>query len=114
MTKVNKVKDSTTDSKELMDPADPESGASTSDFECDTFFPLDLESPEAENLGWRKRDRKELEALTGEEFGSGERDRDRNGNEDRTGDDGGGNTQGVSGIRMREGDIEYEFCLYER
>ena len=122
MTKVNKVKgNSTTESKEPAEPPEHEhenendSNVSVFDFECDTFFPLDLDDPEAEKLGWRKRSREELEAFTGESFGSGvdgKANGDDNGGSSGSGNV--GNTQELSGTRMREGDIEYEFCLYER
>ena len=39
------------------------------DFECDTFFPLDLTGGKAD--GWVRRPREELEAWTGEEIAEG-------------------------------------------
>ena len=62
------------------------------DFECDTFFPLDLDGREARALGWRRVGRQELERVTGE----------------------GDVSNGDSGGVVREGDVEYEFCLYVR
>jgi dihydrofolate reductase len=56
------------------------------EFECDTFFPVDLEGEEGKRLGWRKADKKGLEEYVGEEVEA----------------------------RVKEGDIEFEYCLYER
>ncbi|KAK4983996.1 hypothetical protein LTR66_006815 [Elasticomyces elasticus] len=57
------------------------------DFDCDTYFPLDLDGADGEREGWRRMSLAALNAFTGEEFEDG---------------------------RMVEGDVEYEFCLYER
>lgn len=59
------------------------------DFECDTFFPLDP----ADTKGWLKRDRKDLEGFVGEDLGKEQRVKEK----------------------TKDGDeVEYEFCLWER
>lgn len=60
-------------------------------FECDTFFPVDLEGEDGQAEGWRRESTEGLAEFTGEDFGS----------------DGGG-------VRQREGDVEFEYCLYSR
>ncbi len=57
------------------------------DFECDTFFPLDLESEQARKEGWLRKSREQLEQFLGGEAGPG---------------------------RMKEGEVEFEFCMFER
>ncbi|KAI9782317.1 MAG: dihydrofolate reductase [Peltula sp. TS41687] len=57
------------------------------EFECDTFFPLDLERLARGEMGWVRRSGEELEAWTGEE--------------------------GLAGLKRDEG-VEYEVCLLER
>lgn len=56
------------------------------EYECDTFFPVDVENAE----GWRRGSEGEWAEWTGESLG----------------EDG--------GLRRREGEVEYEFCLFER
>lgn len=58
-----------------------------SDFECDTFFPVDLERLARGGLGWVRRSKEELERWTGED--------------------------GLGGLKKDEG-VEYEICLLER
>lgn len=57
------------------------------DFECDTFFPIDLEGEEGRKQGWQRKSSEELEAFTGEE--------------------------GLEGIK-EEGSTKFEYCLFER
>lgn len=59
------------------------------EFECDTFFPVDLDGEDGKTEGWERRSREELGKFTGEEFGDGEE-------------------------KVKEGDVEFEYCLYER
>ncbi|KAI9841058.1 MAG: dihydrofolate reductase [Sclerophora amabilis] len=54
-------------------------------FDCDTFFPLDLEN--AEQHGWVKKNTEDLEAWAGEED--------------------------LHGLRSEE-QVEFEFCMYEK
>ena len=111
VTKVNKVKDGNfhagteakaTPEMAIEDVDKPDDSASG--FDCDKFFPLDLDSMDARELGWRKGNLKEMEDFTGENFENGS----SNGNKDTDG------KQSSPRAMMREGDIEYEFCLYER
>ncbi len=55
------------------------------DYDCDTFFPLDLEGEEGTRLGWMRASKHELEEFVGE---------------------------GIQDERMREGDVEFEFCMF--
>ncbi|KAI9760963.1 MAG: hypothetical protein M4579_001339 [Chaenotheca gracillima] len=60
------------------------------DFECDTFFPLDLSVERAgtqSEHGWDKKSAKDLEAWVGEE--------------------------GLSGVK-EEGQVSFEFCMFEK
>ena len=115
MTKVNKVEDGTADAtaevkdvpKSETEPAN-EPGESVSGFKCDTFFPLDLDGPEAREAGWRRGSMEELKGFTGEDFGDGS----ASGN--GSGSGGGGGKQSSLRTKMKEGSIEYEFCLYKR
>ncbi|KAF2100521.1 hypothetical protein NA57DRAFT_9610, partial [Rhizodiscina lignyota] len=59
------------------------------DFDCDTFFPIDLEGETGKSDGWRRQTKKELEVFTGEDFG-----------------------QSVE--RQSQGDVEFEFCLFSK
>lgn len=54
------------------------------EFECDTFFPVDLGS----GGGWKRGTREDLEQWTGEDFGE-------------------------EGTKREEKEVEYEFCLFE-
>lgn len=56
------------------------------EFECDTFFPLDIEGEEGKKLGWVRKSKKELEEFVGEEIGDG----------------------------LEEGGVPFEFCMFER
>jgi len=56
------------------------------DYECDTFWPVDLDGEEGVRQGWKRKSKKELETFIGEEVEE----------------------------RMQEGDVEFEYCLYER
>ncbi|KIW02130.1 uncharacterized protein PV09_06618 [Verruconis gallopava] len=58
-----------------------------SDFECDTFFPLALDSEAAEKLGWHRKSNSELTTYIGEQVDEG---------------------------TIEEGETEFEYCLYER
>ena len=111
MTKVNKVRVGTfhaeTEAKDTPETVTEDTSKpddSMSGFDCDTFFPLDLDGVDARELGWRKGNVKELENFTGEKFEDG----NSNGSKDT------GGKQSYPRTKMREGDIEYEFCLYER
>lgn len=59
----------------------------TTDFECDTAFPLDLDSEDAAKAGWKRCSQAELAELVGEEVTSGSR---------------------------HESGVDYEFTLYRR
>jgi dihydrofolate reductase len=59
----------------------------TTDFECDTTFPLDLDSPDAAKAGWKRCSQSELGELVGEDVASGSR---------------------------HESGVNYEFTLYRR
>lgn len=56
------------------------------EFECDTFFPVNLDGDEGARMGWKRRDKEELEDFAGESIES----------------------------EMEEKEIRFEFCLYER
>jgi dihydrofolate reductase len=58
-----------------------------SDFECDTFFPVDLDGEDGAKLGWRRSNNQDLSAYVGEEVGEGS---------------------------IKEGETEFEYCLFER
>lgn len=55
------------------------------EYECDTFFPLNIEG-EGENLGWVRKSKKELEEFAGEELGDG----------------------------LEDGGVGFEFCMFEK
>lgn len=57
------------------------------DFECDTFFPVALDSEEGSKQGWRRTTNKELSEYVGEDVAEG---------------------------TIKEGDTEFEYCLFER
>lgn len=57
----------------------------TPEFECDTFFPVDVEK----ERDWTRGTSEELQEWTGEDFGE-------------------------KSIRRTEGDVSYEFCLFEK
>ena len=59
------------------------------DFDCDTFFPLDLEGDAGRSEGWRRQSKEQLEEFTGERFAEGAE-------------------------RQREGDVEFEFALFSK
>lgn len=59
------------------------------DFDCDTFFPVDLEGEAGKAEGWQRETKEGLEEFTGEEFGP-------------------------LGEKQAEGDVEYEYCLFSR
>lgn len=56
------------------------------EYECDTFFPIDLEGEEGRRKGWRRRGKEELEGFVGE------------------------NVPGV----VEEKGVKFEFCLFEK
>ena len=56
------------------------------EYECDTFFPLNIEGEEGKNLGWVRKSKKELEEFVGEEIGDG----------------------------LEDGGVRFEFCMFER
>lgn len=58
-----------------------------SDFECDTFFPVDLQSLADGKMGWLRRDKGELDRWTGE--------------------------VGLGEVRREDG-VEYQICLLEK
>jgi len=58
------------------------------DYTCDTFFPLDLDSEQAKEDGWQRKTWEELLRFAG-----GEADNDEH---------------------VKEGEVEWEYCLYER
>lgn len=58
-----------------------------SDFDCDTFFPVALDSEDGAQLGWRQSNNHELSEYVGEEVTEG---------------------------NIMEGDTEFEYCLFER
>ena len=62
------------------------------EWECDTLFPLDLEGKEGRRLGWRLASEGERRGCVGED-GEGVVDEDG---------------------RVREGEVEYRFCMYVR
>ncbi|KAJ9639328.1 hypothetical protein H2199_006361 [Coniosporium tulheliwenetii] len=57
------------------------------EYDCDTFFPLDLEGEEGKRRGWVKTSKQELEEFVGED---------------------------IEDTRMKEGDVEFELCMFER
>ncbi|EON68310.1 dihydrofolate reductase [Coniosporium apollinis CBS 100218] len=57
------------------------------DYDCDTFFPLDLEGEEGKRRGWVRASKAKLQEFVGEE---------------------------IQDTRMREGDVEFELCMFER
>ncbi|KAI9652267.1 MAG: dihydrofolate reductase [Alyxoria varia] len=61
------------------------------EFDCDTFFPVDLEGPEATDAGWKRRSKGEWADFVG-------------GGEE-------GNKEEETG---QQGDVRWEFCLFER
>lgn len=66
------------------------------DYKCDTFFPLDLDSDQAKQDGWQRKTWKDLVAFAGGEAAvGGEEAVNKEGN-------------------VKEGDVEWEYCLYER
>jgi dihydrofolate reductase len=56
------------------------------EYDCDTFFPVDLDGREGANAGWRKVSREALREYVGEEVGE----------------------------VVEEKDVSFEFCLYQR
>ena len=58
-----------------------------SDFDCDTFFPVALDSEDGAQNGWRRTSNKGLSEYVGE---------------------------GVAEGNIKEGDTEFEYCLFER
>ncbi|KAF2277945.1 dihydrofolate reductase [Westerdykella ornata] len=64
------------------------------DYECDTFFPIDLEGEEGRRAGWVKRGRRELEEWVGEEISPGK--------------------EGDGEDRMEEKGVRFEFVMFER
>lgn len=62
------------------------------EYECDTFFPIDLDGEEGRREGWVKKGRKELEEWVGEELDGGK--------------DGAG--------RLEEKGVGFEFVMFER
>lgn len=56
------------------------------EYECDTFFSINLDEEEGRRKGWRRRSKEELEAYVGEEVKD----------------------------NMEEKDVKFEFCLYEK
>ena len=56
------------------------------EYECDTFFLLNIEGEEGKNLGWVRKSKKELEEFVGEEIGDG----------------------------LEDGGVRFEFCMFER
>lgn len=61
------------------------------EYACDTFFPVDLESEEARNEGWRRRSGEELQEFTGETVDDGKVEETAKGEV-----------------------VQYQFTLYER
>ncbi|KAF2836750.1 hypothetical protein M501DRAFT_939158 [Patellaria atrata CBS 101060] len=59
------------------------------EFECDAFFPVNLEGEEGKERGWERKGREELSAFVGEEVGEREREE-------------------------VDGGVDFEFCLFER
>ncbi|KAK5015415.1 hypothetical protein LTR16_003332 [Cryomyces antarcticus] len=57
------------------------------EFDCDTFFPVDIEGEEGREAGWVRKRREDLGLFVGEEVAEG---------------------------RVEEGGVEYEFLMYER
>jgi len=56
------------------------------EYECDTFFPLNIEGEEGKNLGWVRKPKKKLEEFAGEEIGD----------------------------RLEDGGVGFEFCMFEK
>jgi dihydrofolate reductase len=56
------------------------------EYDCDTFFPVDLDGREGANAGWRKASQEALRKYVGEEVGE----------------------------LVEEKDVSFEFCLYQR